>query len=789
MIEGGLINKFCTFCIQKRLWVVMLLAISTLALSYSALNVQVRTVFSDMLPSSHPYVKTHEEFKDTFGGSNMVTIMLEVKEGDIFQVEFLKKVQKLTLELRQVTGVNDFQITSIASKKLKEISASTDGIDTNPLMWPEVPTSQDAIDNLRKSVVKNGLVYGNYVSTDLKSTLVTVDFIDRLVDYDKIAVEINEIIDSLKDDSFNVHMVGEPILFGWVNHYLPETVHLILLAVAVMVILLFLFMRSWHGMLLPLLAGLISAIWALGIINLLGINFEPLVVVVAMLISARAVSHSVQIINRFDEEVGSNPETRETALRSGQIALTDMFRPGMLGILSDAGCIAVVALSPIPLLQKLTVLAVVWVGTLSVSAVILTPVLLSWGLHPKGSAHRFDLAPLVNRFLGFCSAVVLSKGRFWILGGSFVLFCFAAYFSFNLKVGDANPGSPILWPDAQYNVDSRVINERYQGSDRMFVVVEGDGADYLKKTEVLTNIENFQRYMEAQPEVGGSISLSDVVPAINRILHEGNPRYQEVGENELVNGSLMYLFQTVSDPGDLDQFTDNRYEHGAVTLFFRDRQGETIHSAISRIKEYTSENPLEDGEYRLAGGVVGVLAAVNEIIFSSQVEAIALALVVLVALCSLTYRSMSAGMLFMVPVILSNAVTFSAMSFLGIGMNINTVPIAALGIGLGVDYGLYIADRMKEEHLLGRTPEQCVTSALSSSGYGVVVTAVVLVACVLIWGLSSLRFQAEMGILMAIWLGFSALSALLLVPSMIYVFKPKFIFGNTKKPVLTSSVI
>jgi predicted RND superfamily exporter protein len=251
----------------------------------------------------------------------------------------------------------------------------------------------------------------------------------------------------------------------------------------------------------------------------------------------------------------------------------------------------------------------------------------------------------------------------------------------------------------------------------------------------------------------------------------------------------MYLFQTVSDPGDLDQFTDNRYEHGAVTLFFRDRQGETIHSAISRIKEYTSENPLEDGEYRLAGGVVGVLAAVNEIIFSSQVEAIALALVVLVALCSLTYRSMSAGMLFMVPVILSNAVTFSAMSFLGIGMNINTVPIAALGIGLGVDYGLYIADRMKEEHLLGRTPEQCVTSALSSSGYGVVVTAVVLVACVLIWGLSSLRFQAEMGILMAIWLGFSALSALLLVPSMIYVFKPKFIFGNTKKPVLTSSVI
>ncbi len=756
----------------------------TLALSYFALHVEVKTVFADMVPSSHQYVKTHEMYKDTFGGSNMVTIMLDAKKGDIFDQKFLEKIQKLTLDLRQVSAVNDFQIVSLASKKLKEIKASTDGIETRPLMWPDVPKTSEEMAHLKQAVLKNPLVYGNYVSTDLKSALITVDFIDRLVDYKKVFDEINGYVANVKDDSVDVHVVGEPILFGWVNHYLPETMHLVLLAISIMLVLLFIFMRTWHGTLLPLLSGVVSAVWALGIIKLLHINFEPLVMVVAMLISARAVSHSVQIVNRFDEavsEVQSND--KELIREAGKVALSDMFRPGMLGIIADAGCMAVVAMSPIPLLQKLTVLAVVWVCTLAVSAVVLTPVLLSWGRHPKGDAHRLDLSPIIHRCLKFCAAVVTSKARYAVLGGAVAIFAITGYYAFKLKIGDANPGSPILWPNATYNLDSQVINDRYQGADRMFVVVSGEQPDFLKKTDVLNSMDRFQRFMGAQPEIGGTLSLADVVPTVNRILHEGNPRYQEIGDNETVNGSLMYLFQSVSDPGDLDRFTDSNYQNGAVTLFFRDRQGATIQTAIARIKEFVAMNPLKEGEYQLAGGVVGILGAVNEIILSSQIEAIALALVVLVVLCAITYRSMAAGMVFMVPVILSNTITFSAMALMGIGMNINTVPVAALGIGLGVDYAFYIADRIKEEIAIGRMPKEAVINAMCSSGYGVVVTALVLIASVMIWGISSLRFQAEMGILMAIWLSVSALSALLLVPSIIFVFKPHFIFGGEDEPI------
>lgn len=778
--ENGWIARFSAFCIRRRVAVVTVLGLATLILTYFAALVEVKTVFADMLPSTHPYVKVHEKFADTFGGSNMVTIMVEAKNGDVFDPAILEKVQTLTLDLRTVSAVNPFQIISLASKKLKEVRASTDNIETKPLMWPDVPKTEAELQELKAAVVRNPLVYGTYVSTDMKATLITVDFIDRLVDYGVVFKEINDLVAKVKDDRVSVHVVGDPILFGWVNHHLPETLHLVLATAALVAALLFLFTRTWRNTILPMLAGLVSAIWALGVIKLCGIHFEPLVIVVAVLISARAVSHSVQIVNRFDEEVDAIESGREKCEDAARLALLDMFRPGMLGIIADAGCMAVVALSPIPLLQKLTLLSVVWVFTLSVSAVILTPVLLSWGRHPKGFAHPVDTAPLLHKFLGFCAWVATSRARYAVLGIAAAVFTFSAYYAFNLKIGDANPGSPILWPDAPYNMDSAAINDRFRGVDRMFVVVGDDNRGFVKKTEVLENINQFQRFMTAQPEIGGSVSIADVVPTVNRIMHEGNPRYYELGGSETTNGSLMYLFESVSEPGDLDRLVDTSYENASVTLFFRDRQGETIRTAVARIKEFVERHPLTEGSYQLAGGVVGVMAAVNEIILSGQIEAIALALVVLVIICSIVYRSTIAGMVFMAPVILSNTITFSVMAYLDIGMNINTVPVAALGIGLGVDYAFYIADRIKEELALGKDAVTATTIALHSTGLGVVITALVLIIAVMLWWVSSLRFQAEMALLMGIWLAVSASSALLLMPSMLFVFRPEFVYG--KKP-------
>jgi hypothetical protein len=289
--------------------------------------------------------------------------------------------------------------------------------------------------------------------------------------------------------------------------------------------------------------------------------------------------------------------------------------------------------------------------------------------------------------------------------------------------------------------------------------------------------------MEAQPEVGGSISLADILPQVKRVLREGNPMYQELGQSGEENAELMYMFVSGSDPGDMDRYADADAKHGAVTLFFRDHQGETIRTAVARVRDYVAEHPIKGAEYLLAGGLVGVLAAVNEVILAGQIEAIALALLVLVVCCTVTYRSTVAGVFFMIPVLLSNTITFSYMAWQGIGMNINTLPVVALGIGLGVDYTFYIVDGIREN--LHRSPnvERAIVNALMGPGKGVLITATTLITSVVLWHFSSLRLQADMGVLIALWLFISAFSALFIMPALVYVFRPEFIVGSKRRPI------
>lgn len=771
-----LVENFSAFCIRQRVLVVSVLTILTLIFAFFAVKMEVRTVFSDMLPQSHMYVKTHEKYKDTFGGSNMVSIMLEVEEGDIFRLDVLNKVQQITRELQQVDGVNQFQIISLASKKLKEVKASTYGIETRPLMWPELPETAAELGVLREKVMSNELVYGSYVSTDLKSTLITVDFIDRLVNYETVFEQIRKILDDAKAvDGVDISVIGEPILYGWVRYYLPETMTISMLTITALIAVLFLLARTWRGTLLPLLAGVVSSIWAMGIGSLLGFNFEPLIVVVAFLISARSISHSVQLVTRFEDLVADSQLKIKDAART---SMAELFRPGMLGVIADAGAMLVVVLTPIPLLQKVAIIGTIWVLTITVAAVVLTPVLLSWVKHTDRYAHKIDVGGVLHKLLDLCVVVVASRARNLVLIFAAIVFVVAGYYSFDLEVGDAQAGSPILWSDSEYNRDSAKINQKFSGADRMFVVLDGDGRDAMKEPEVLNSMLKFQRFMETQPEIGGSLSIANILGTVKGILHEGNPRYRELGSDKLENGELMYLYVAGTEPGDLDRFSDAQYEDGAITLLFRDHKGSTIRTAIARIKEFVADNPLTHASYRLAGGLVGVLGAVNEILLAGQIEAIALALFVVVICCTVVYRSSVAGMFFMVPILLSNVITFAYMAVNDIGMNINTVPVVALGIGLGVDYAFYIIDGVKEEFAKHRDVLKAITKSLHSAGRGVLVTGSTLIVSVLLWTSSSLRFQAEMGLLISLWLFVSVISALFIMPAMAYVFRPKFIFGE-----------
>ena len=780
------IERFAAFCIARRKLVTSVILALTVVFGYFAAHVEIKTIFHDLLPKGHPFIEVNDKYNERFGGPNIVSIMVEADEGDIFQPKVLERIKQITDELYLVPAINQFQVISLASRKIRSGNSSTADIETKPMMWPELPKDQAEIDLLREQVLASPLVYGRYVSPDLRSALVTADFIDRLIDYEQLYDGITKIAEKYDGNGVRVRVVGEPLLTGWVVHYLPETFHLFLITIGIMAVLLFVTVRTWRGVLLPMLAGVVSALWALGLASLFKVNFDPLIIVVAFLVTARAISHAVQMLAAFDDEL----ERGFAPIDAAPKALVALFRPGMLGVVVDAVAVAIVAAMPMPLLQKTAFIGAVWLGTIAVSAMVLVPTLLSWVTKPHATAFPFDTNRwLLRPFLTLCATLVLGRRSIAVVLVALAVLLMSGYYATRVTVGDALPGTPLLWPDHPYNVDAKAINDTFQGSDQMFVVLDGEGPNALKDPAVLTNVDNFQRYLETQPQIGGTVSVVDLIGPVNANLHEGNRRFEELGPVADINGELLFMYMQGTDPGDMDRFVDADFKDGAVTMFFRDHKGDTIRTAVSRIEEYIENNPLPgESTYRLAGGLVGVLAAVNEEVFARQVESIALALLTLFVLSAIAYRSTVAGLFYMPLVVMSNTITFAFMAWKGIGMNINTLPVAALGIGLGVDYAFYVVDGVKERFKETGDVVASIRGSLLTAGRGVLITGGTMIAAVLVWYASSLKFQAEMGLLMALWLTVSAITSLLLIPAMIYVFRPTFVFGDGKPHAAAKAV-
>jgi len=759
--------------------VLLCIAMLTAFFAWQVMHLKVHTDFSDLVPQGHPYVEVNNRYKNSFGSSNLVTIMVEARQGDIFQRPLLEKIQRITKDLEKVPGVNAFQITSLSSKKLKEVSGSTESVKSAPVMWPDIPPDDAGIAALRQRVLANPFVHGRWVSQDLKSALITVDFIDRLVDYDAIYREIGNLRLREEDAQAFVRIVGDPIVFGIVASYLPETVALFAATMLLVALVLLLSSRTLRGTVLPMASGVISGVWALGIASLLGMNFDPLVIVVALLVAARAVSQTVQVCSAWEEQIALRPDPVAVSKR----CVRELFRPGLLAIVVDGGAMLIVALTPIPILVKIAYIGAIWMGVVLVTSMVIAPLVLTYVKHPERRVVPIDVLAWLPRWLNWCATLARGQAARWIVLATMALFAVALVEGTKLTIGDATTGSSILWLDDRYNVDADKINKAFFGADRMFIVVKGKDRNTIKQPATLEGIERLQRFMEAQPEIGGTVAITDMVPFVHSLLREGNPRYLEGGTDAMMNGDLLYALEASSDPGDLDQFVDGNGQVAAVTAFFRDRRGSTVRTAVARVKDYIAAHPIPDAEVQLAGGVIGLIAAVNEVILKDQIKSIALALLVVLVSCMVAYRSAASGMYFTIPVLLANAITFMVMAMLGIGMNINTVPVAALGIGLGVDYAFFVVDRIAREMRNGVVLDEAVRRALLGEGHAVVVTAATLFVAVSIWMLSSLKFQASMGMLMGLWLVVSAVTTLMVMPAFLTVFRPSFLFEELGVPV------
>lgn len=974
--------RFARWIVRNRGPVALLLFAISVCLFYPILNtalsaigrslpgpiVRIDTDPRDLFPD-HPYIRAQDRFGEIFGGASTIAVAVTVEDGTIFTPERLRVIREVTRrldggdfeshthqrrvlrdqlederilsvqEIRDLLDrkyppypVNHDQVRSIAHASARVVEIGSDGsIETGVLMEGSFDT-QSEVEELRRRVRENSpLILGRLVSHDEKGALITAGFVtDRLSNarvYQAVFDHVQQIKRDLEGEGIRIHISGEPILTGWVFAHAFEITRYVIAAIFLVFALLWLYFRRWHGVLIPAFSALMTVIWGLGFAGWMGIPFDPLILVIPMIITARAVSHTVQMAERFFENYElylpriGDPERAK--VEAAAVAMGELIVPGTLGIVTDVAGLLVVLMTTIPLMQNIGIVGAFWVASIIATVEILHPVMICF--LPPPTKHRHFVPQFMAHFTRFIgNAATHPRWKYAIAAATIALLAGSAHVVFHhATIGEAAPGTPLLWPDHEWNRATAEIGSRFGGVDSLVVFAEGDRPNANTDARPIRAMEDFERHLRRNTDLGASASLVPVLRSYWMNNHYGDPKWSFVPDDSGSVRAMIFQLRQGGAPGLLRPYLTDDGKLAAISFFYPDHKAETIQRARYFAEQFIEENPLgkisirldrdeapagagffdrknlidmgyymlgpilpprhhvltvrvrqEDGFYRpqtvwsagdllpnwidefrraaiagcaqqtastrdtkssncpespvnwsnedvdywwentelgiraavvntvdlwvadlkdvdptpayqstgswtrgvrfvMAGGNIGLLAAINEEVERSHVANIALIFFVIFTLHSITYRSVPSGAIILLQIATATMMSLAYMAARNVGLNVNTLPVQAVGVGIGVDYAIYIVDRIRQEAVTASDIDQAIRRAIRTTGLAVTFTATTIVGGIALWMFSTLRFQAEMAQLLVVLMIINMLGAITIVPAFYSIFRPK----------------
>ncbi len=779
------LSRFCRSVICHRKKVLAGVAFVTIFFAFGILKIRSDIILPHLFPWDHEYLQLQARFSQVFGsGSSIVAIALKSRQGDIFTQPFLRKLKRLSEE---VTLWNEtyrnltVSITGLSAKAAKPVGSGEIIIET--LMWPDVPRNTDEMARLKKTVLSSPDYNGTLVSRDGTAALVMTEFKEDVTPVRAFQL-LQQLRRSYTDGDTSVHIVGYPVLMGWISSSRANVLAVFGLSAAVMIIA-FLFFLSPAGMIAPLCFGAASSVWGLGFIGWFGINFNPLVYVLVFVVSARVVSHAVQVACRYLEELKHcGNDTSQICCRT----MTAMVVPNTTGVLTDMAGFLVLLVSQIILMQQVALILSFWMLSVLTCGVI-TPLICSC-LPLEGAAMKWAKTENIPFRLDRAS---LAAARFSIGAGRYAaglllvaLLILAVRQVGALKIGDTSPGSPLLWPSHPYNLDHLMIDRTFDASSETLILFYEGPAGSIYEPYVLNTFEAFDRHMRVSlPDIyRSSSSIINMLKMVNETLHDGDRLwYQLPCTAPLLSATLGFARQNAGRAL-LARFIDPTFSCARITLFFSDHTADSLQLIREASASFFRAYPVSTagGEFRLAGGSIGLEMAMNDEIkrFHARVDLMVIGIVFVI--CSLFYRSIVAGLMLAGPLVLGNLAAFAYMAAAGIGLSVNTLPVAAVGAALGVDFAIYIYSRCREELLRHTGWVESIMTAVRTSGRAVVYTGLTMLAPLAVWCLiSPLRFQARMGMFLGMILLTNVVLAVTVHPLLLYVVKPGFLNSSSRE--------
>lgn len=737
----------------------------TAIMAWFAAGLRIEASFSKLLPLEHEYIRTFTEYRSQFGGADRILVALMARDGDIFTADFLSKLETVSNEVFFIPGVDRAQVYSLFSPNVRYTEVVEDGITAGNVIPSDFVPSAAGLEAVRSNVLKAGIV-GRLVANDFSGALVSARLLEfdprtgARLDYIEVAHQLEEKIRRkfADDPNYDVNIIGFAKIVGDIADGANRVVLFFGITLAITTLLVFVYSQSIVFTLIPLACSLIAVVWQLGVVTLLGFGIDPMSVLVPFLIFAIGISHAVQMVSAVRAEIYFGNDGGAAARR----AFRRLLVPGGIALASDTTGFLAIMLIDIRMIQEMAMIASIGVAGIVLTNLVLLPVLLSYTGSVTAYRQRIDRrARELQRLWRAAALTARPRPALVMIVLALGLLALGLWKGPAVAIGDLHAGVPELRTDSQYNIDTRVIAEKFDiGMDVLTVIGETTPQACIDY-EAMSEIEDFEWHMRKVSGVALVRALPDVAKRINAGWNEGSMKWRVIPRNQAMLAQAVAYVPTSSG------LLNDDCSVLPVLIFTSDHKARTIARIVAAVKDFHPEAGSRKVTFRLAAGNVGVMAATNEVVAAAQYPILAYVFTAVIILCLVSFRSFLGTLCIVLPLALVSLLTYALMAALEIGLKVSTLPVVALGIGIGVDYGIYIYSRLRSILAAGEPLSLAYEHTLRITGSGVVFTAVTLAMGVVVWIFSPLKFQADMGILLTFMFLLNMLGAIFLLPALV----------------------
>jgi predicted RND superfamily exporter protein len=778
-LQSGSIVERVLF--NNRPIILFLCFLATIFFGFEATHARLNADYNKMIPVHQPFIVNFLNHNNVLHSQgNAIRIAVQTDQGTIINAHYLKVLQEISDQVYLLPNVDRAWMTSLWTPSTRWTAVTAQGLATGPVIGDSYDGSPAQLQVVQQNIYKTGRV-GDLVSNDFTSSIIYVPLLqfdgltNQPLNYGYLARELNAIRIKYASQGVTLHIVGFGMVVGdMINDIVPILVFFIVSALIAMA-MLYWFTRCVRSTLLVVTASAIAVVWQMGCLPLLGYDLSPYSVLVPFLVFAIGMSHGAQKMNGVMQDIGRGTHP----LVAARFTFRRLFLAGFSALMCDAASFAVLLTIHIQAIRELALLASIGVAILIFTNLIMLPMTLSYtgvskkaalrSLRNESATGRVD-HPLWNFLDKFTrkpyatAAIVVAL----VLGG------IGLAAGRHLQVGDLNQGAPELRQSSQYNRDNAYIIDHYStGSDTLIAMVDTPPQDCVA-FPALSAMDRLGWQLQQMPQVQSTQSLGSFVPAVITLVNENSPKWFELIRSQPVLDNLQNGFLP-------DNLTNFECTFDPFFISLRDHKAATLTAVVDKIQNFMAQPQNQDPSFKmsLAGGNAGIEAATNIVITQANRSMLALVYATVILFCFIVFRSWRAVLCAVLPLVLTSVLAQGLMVALGIGVKVATLPVMALGVGIGVDYALYVLGIVMKELRAGASLSDAYHRTLLFTGKVVLLTGFTLAAGVVTWSFAPIKFQADMGLLLAFMFLWNMLGAMVLLPSLAFFLLPPRLFAKT----------